>query len=181
MGTGDCSTSGVSLVTCGPPAVQHGPLCSRGATRPGLFFNQSSSKTSSSSHVRDAAWLRRHRAVRTDRNPESPMTGWSSRAGGARRVGIGWSGCCSRRSRSSTAAPASLQEDACRRALRPLASGSRSGFRSIRQSVAAQGSLPDPGPATRQGMTEPGADCPTVGRGRELFFQRRHPQNREVV
>ena len=32
---------------------------------PGLFFNQSSSKTSSSSHVRAAAWLRRRRAVRT--------------------------------------------------------------------------------------------------------------------
>src|SRR5215470_13302676 len=57
------------------------------------IFTLSNSKTSSFSDVRDATWLRRRRAVRSSRIPLLPMPGSSSRAGGAQRAGIGWSGC----------------------------------------------------------------------------------------
>src|SRR5215831_5342065 len=51
-------------------------LSSRIARRSAVA-NQSSSKTSSSSHFRDAAWLRRRRAGRTSQNPLSPTPGSS--------------------------------------------------------------------------------------------------------
>jgi hypothetical protein len=77
----------------------------RGSKHPHLVFNQSSSKTSSFSHVRDAAWLRRRRAVRTSQNPRSPTPGLSTRADGVRRAGIGRSGCSSERTPYDKSAP----------------------------------------------------------------------------
>jgi len=105
-------------------------------------FNQPNSKTSSSSDVRDEAWLRRHRVVRTSQNPRSPMPGSSTRSDGAQRTGIGWSGCSLMRSRSLPAALASPRGGACRTAHRPRASGPRNDLRPTRPSVAARGSPP---------------------------------------
>ena len=53
-----------------------------------------------SSHARDAAGLRRRRAVRRTRKPRSPMTGRSNRADAARRVCIGSTGCFLSKSRA---------------------------------------------------------------------------------
>jgi len=117
-------------------------------------FNQPNSKTSSSSDVRDEAWLRRHRVVRTCQNPRSPMPGSSSRSDGAQRTGIGWSGCSLMRSRSL---PAALVSPRGVRAGQCIGRGRQDLVMisvQTRPSVAARGSSPGSRQAKRRGIVE---------------------------